>query len=285
MVYTGAMASQPSYRILLNSLITFILQFAESFILIPASSMVNLVLFVTQDSFYFQTVSTPARRTNTQHLTIFTRPSPAAVSYDVSQPHSVTVTVPPQSTWTTGPHWHETHTEYLQVLEGLARAMVNGKTRVYSHSDGVIEVPKFTLHEWQREAKGYARANGEERKDLVVREWTTPADGHKETFFRMLNSYLIEPEAQRLHGQLRLPPFIVAWIEQRVILLQLRVIFRALDNWPAMDDEAECVDWLTWVVTHAHLYFAGVIGKLLGLEARYEEYVGADPGGRSSSYK
>ena len=214
------MASQPSFRNLLNSLITSLLQVAQFFILIPASSIVNLVLFVAQDSFYPQPVSPPARRTNTESLTTLTRPSPAAVLYDVSRPHSVTITVPPQSTWATGPHWHEMHTEYLQVLEGLARVMINGKARVYSPSDGVIKVPTFTLHEWQREAKGYARVDREERKNLVVREWTTPADGQKETFFRMLNSYLIEPEPQRLHGRLRLPPFIVAWIEQRVILLQ-----------------------------------------------------------------
>ena len=261
-----------------------LLQLILSIIISPASSLVNFLLFVAQDSFYPRQVSPPARRTNTQHLTAFTRPSPAAVTYDVSQPHSTTITVPPHSTWSTGPHWHERHTEYLQVLEGLARVMLDGKTRDYGPSDGVIEVPKFTLHEWQREAKDYTQADGEEEKDLVVREWTRPADGQKEVFFRMLNSYLIEPEPQRLHGWLPAPRFVVAWVEQHVVLLQLLLVCRGMDNWPTFDDGVESVTWLTWVLTHNIFHVAWVLGTCLGLRDRYDEYVGLDSTEKSNGH-
>lgn len=146
------------------------------------------------------------------------------------------------------------HTEYLQVVEGLARIMLDGSTRVYGPSDGIIEIPKFTTHEWQREAKGYARTDGEERKDLVVREWTVPADGQKEIFFRMLNLYLIELEPQRLHGWLPMPYSLLVWLERHLVLLQLLVVFRAMDNWPTFDEEADRVGWQTWVVTHTYIF-------------------------------
>lgn len=269
------MASQSSFQIILNSLIELLSYLVQSIILFPTTSFVKATLFVAQDILYPRPPSDPVRRTNTQHLTTFTRPAPGAVVYDVSQEHVVTISVPPQSTWTSGLHWHEKHTEYLQVVMGRARIMLDGNTRVYGPSDGVIEVPKFTIHEWQREAKGYARADGEEMKDLVVREWTVPADGQKEMFFRMLNSYLIEPEPQRLHRWLPLPSSLLVWLEQRVVLLQLFTIFREMDNWPTFDEEANRADWQTWAVTHTYIQCSWLVGNWLGLEGRYPEYVGA----------
>lgn len=188
------MASRSPFQISFNQLVMFVLYLVQAIVLLPASSFVQTLLFLAQEILYPQPPSLQAKRTNTQNLTTFSRPPPGAVTYDLSQPHAVTVTVPPQSTWTSGPHWHERHTEYLQVVDGLARIMLNGKTGVYGPSDGVIEIPRFTIHEWQREAKGYAQPNSQDRKDLVVREWTLPADGQKEMFFRMLNSYFTEPQ-------------------------------------------------------------------------------------------
>jgi hypothetical protein len=279
------MAPHSSYQIILNSLLVSLLQLVQSIILSPASLIVKTILVFAHDCLYPQPESPQVKRTNTQHLTTFTRPAPAAVTYDVSEPHAVTITVPPQSTWTSGPHWHEKHTEYLQVVDGLARLMLDGKTRVCGPSDGIIEVRRFVLHEWQREAKGYARADGQERRDLVVREWTMPADGQKEIFFRMLNSYLIESEPQRLHRWLPLPHFLVGWLEQHVVLLQLLVIFKAMDNWPTFDNETERVDWQTWAVTHTYLHFAWQVGKFLGIKGGYEEYVGSDSAKKRNDHK
>ncbi len=272
------MTLRSSSQRILYSLMVPLLKLIRSVFVYPASILVQFLLYIAQYVLYPWETSSPIKRTSTKHLTLFARPHPAAVSYDMSQPDSVTITVPPQSTWTTGPHWHESHTEYLKVLEGLARIRLGDKTKVYGPLDGVIEVPRFVIHEWQREAKGYARTDGEERTDLVVREWTAPADGQKEMFFRTLNSYLLESEPEKLHRSLPLPSFLLDWLEQRVILVQLLVVFRTMDNWPAYNGEAGSVGWRTWISRHMYLLLAAAVGKLLGLERTYEDYKGPGTG-------
>ncbi|KAK1216412.1 hypothetical protein PQX77_020965 [Marasmius sp. AFHP31] len=118
---------------------------------------------------------------------IFTRPLPQAVTYDLSIPDQATITLPPQSTWTSGPHWHETHTEYLQVLSGHAEIRLGGKIlQSVGPDDGVITVPRYTIHEWKR-----SNFDGPE-DDLVMREWTDPKDGMKEVFFRSVNGLVLD---------------------------------------------------------------------------------------------
>ena len=272
------MASQSSSQRVVYFLRASLWRLVRSLFVNPASSLVAFLLYIAQYVLYPRPRSSPIKRTSTKHLSIFARPYPAAVSYDVSQPNAATITVPPQSTWTTGPHWHEMHTEYLQVLEGLARVRLGDKTTVYGPLDGMVEVPRFVIHEWQREAKGYARTDGEERKNLVVREWTAPADGQKELFFRTLNSYLLEPEPKKLHRHFPLPSFLLDWLEQHVILVQLLVIFRTLDNWPAYNDETGSVGWRIWISTHLYLLLVAALGKLLSLGGTYEDYNGARTG-------
>lgn len=253
----------------------------QTLFILPASIWIQILLYITQTVVYPNASSPTIKRTRTRHLTSFTRPGPAAVTYDLSQRSVVTITVPPQSTWSTSPHWHETHTEYLQVIHGLARITLSGQTRIYSASDGIVTIPPFTIHEWRREATGYARPDGQEGVDLVVREWTSPADGQKGLFFRTLNSYLLEPQPQRLHRPFPLPTpsFLVEWVEGRVDLLQVLVIFRAMDNWPVLFNRyVERVNWRTWGMTHAYLLFAVGIGKALGLDGTYEEYTGDELG-------
>src|ERR1700722_10635782 len=206
-------------------------------------------------------------RTRTHHLTTFTRSLPSAVTYDLSVPDQVTVSVPAFSTWTSGPHWHETHTEYLQVLQGRASIMLAGKIKVYGLDDGVVVVERFTVHEWRR-----ADDEGEE---LVVREWTEPGDGQKEVFFRMLNSFLTEPRPEKMYGRLGFPLSLgEAWVEKWVVPVQLFVVFRELDNWPVLAGTTGRVDWLNWTVTHTVLWFVSWAGRFLWLEARYVEYLG-----------
>jgi hypothetical protein len=206
-------------------------------------------------------------RTRTQHLTTFTRPLPAAVTYDLSVPDQVTISVPVCSTWTSEPHWHETHTEYLQILQGRASIMLAGETKVYGPDDGVVVVERFTVHEWRRA--------DDEEGELVVREWTEPGDGQKEVFFRMLNSFLTEPRPEKMYRQLGLPLSLrEVWVEKWVVSVQLFVIFRELDNWPVLVGTTKRVDWLNWTITHAVLWLVAWAGRFLGLEARYVEYLG-----------
>jgi len=96
----------------------------------------------------------------------------------------VTVTQPPNSTWASGPHWHESHTEFLQIVHGTALVTLNKTTRTFTPEDGIITVPRFASHEWRR-----ANSEGEE---LVVKEWTGPVDGEKQIFFRNLSSVILD---------------------------------------------------------------------------------------------
>ncbi|KAK6073464.1 hypothetical protein SCUP515_06799 [Seiridium cupressi] len=127
------------------------------------------------------------QRTDYTTQTIFSRPAPAAVTYDLSIRNQATITLPPKSTWTSGPHWHETHTEFLRVLSGAAEITLSGAVLPsVTRDDGIVTVPRGAVHEWRRSRA----ANGEE--DLVVREWTHPGDGAKEVFFRNLNGMVLD---------------------------------------------------------------------------------------------
>jgi mannose-6-phosphate isomerase-like protein (cupin superfamily) len=89
----------------------------------------------------------------------------------------------------TGLHWHETHTEYLEIIQGYALVTIGDRTAVFSSADGVITIPRYTVHQ-------YSRWEGPEGKgkdvDLVLREWTDPGDGDKEVFFRNGISLLLD---------------------------------------------------------------------------------------------
>ena len=197
-------------------------------------------------------------RTTTYNLQVFTRPPPTSVTYDLTTPNVALITVPATSTWTSSPHWHETHTEYLEILQGTALVTLGRVTKPHTPSDGIVTVPRNTVHEWRRAAPG-----GE---DLVVREWTDPSDGQKEVFFRMLNSFLTEPEPGRLH---RFPVRLPGWM---VVTVQMMLIFRACDNWPVVGKEGV----VGWVLMRVVFGVAGVLGAVMGLKGVYPEYVDDD---------
>jgi len=151
-------------------------------------------------------------------------------------------------------HWHETHTEYLQIVRGTALVTLNKTTKAFTPEDGIITVPRFARHEWRR-----ATAEGEE---LVVKEWTDPADGEKEVFFRNLSSVILDCTKDG-------PP--TEWW----LTWQLFVVFWGLDNYPVFLG----FGWLPLFgnilegfITHAVLFVAGLLGKLVGLRSAYEEY-------------
>ena len=84
--------------------------------------------------------------------------------------------------------------------------MVSGVSRIYTARDGTAQIPRYARHEWmrfdrpahllsrgQREAQeAYFREHGKKEieemqgEDLIAEEWTDPADGQKEMFFRNL---------------------------------------------------------------------------------------------------
>jgi len=205
-------------------------------------------------------------RRKTTQLQIFERGGASAVRYDLTQPHRATITIPNKSTWTSGPHWHETHDEYLQILQGRALVRVGDQVRTLGPEDGIVKVPKFTVHEWQRAVGNHFE------EALMVREWTVPADGQKEGFFRMLNSFLTEPQAALLYQPLYpIPSWAEMWLERWIVPLQLFIIFQAWDNWPVLcgDDSG----WISRTATHITFWLSSWIGFVLGLHGSYDEYI------------
>jgi hypothetical protein len=173
-----------------------------------------------------------------------------------------TITLPPRSSWTSGLHWHESHTEFLQVVSGHAWVSVSGISRLVSASDGHLVVPKFARHEWRRAVAGDG-PNFEESWDdeeLVVEEWTDPFDGEKEIFFRNLNSVIIDT--------IQNPSWWMEWW----LSLQLFVIFAGADNYPVFWPEMTGNERMQYLVTHFVLAVARIAGRLLGARGTYEEY-------------
>ncbi|EMT63090.1 hypothetical protein FOC4_g10013294 [Fusarium odoratissimum] len=91
----------------------------------------------------------------------------------------------------TGLHWHETHTEYLQVVQGYALVTVGDRTAIFSKDDGIITIPRYTIHQYMRADKTDEGKAGKD-VDLIVREWTEPGDGDKEVFFRNMISLIMD---------------------------------------------------------------------------------------------
>ncbi|KAK0751265.1 hypothetical protein B0T18DRAFT_435710 [Schizothecium vesticola] len=80
---------------------------------------------------------------------------------------------------------HETHTEYLQVLQGHALITLSDSTAVFTKDDRIITVPRFTIYGFGR-ADHTEEGKGSRDIELIMPEWTDPADGDKELFFRNL---------------------------------------------------------------------------------------------------
>ena len=205
-------------------------------------------------------------RTLTSNFQTFKRSGNEAVTYDLSIANRVTITLPPGSKWTSELHWHETHTEFLKVLQGRAFVRLGNRAGNLGPEDGVVEVPKYTVHEWHRPQED------ESQEDLIVQEWTLPEDGQKEVFFRNLNSFLTERQPSSMYeAPVPIPGWAKRWLEHWIIPLQLFSIFRSWDNWPvfAGDDAA----LLSWTITHMILGICSVLGSILGLKESYAEYV------------
>ena len=181
---------------------------------------------------------------------------PGSVTYTMPSSGSTTVTIslPPGSTWTSGLHWHESHTEFLQISRGTARITLHGCSRNYTAEDGVIRVEKYQIHEWKR-----AETEGSVDEELVVKEWTDPADGEKEVFFRNLNSVILDAAESK-----PVPYLPIGWW----ITWQILVICYGLDNFPVFVSSAVPRRFVTYTI----LSVATWLGVVVGLKDRYPRY-------------
>ncbi|GAM85831.1 hypothetical protein ANO11243_038390 [Dothideomycetidae sp. 11243] len=201
-------------------------------------------------------------RTTTSSQPSFTRPGsvtyimpkPAAATTTPSEAATkVTIHIPPGSDWTSGLHYHATHTEFLRVKSGQASVRLGSTTKIYTSSEGIIRVERGQWHEWKR-----AAADGEE---LVVEEWTDPADGQKELFFRNLNSVILDAGASRPWWLVWVP--VGWWIEW-----QIMVICAGLDNFPVVEGASASGRLATGLGEQV----ARLFGAVVGLRAIYPEY-------------
>ncbi|KAL2173624.1 uncharacterized protein P884DRAFT_251648 [Thermothelomyces heterothallicus CBS 202.75] len=222
---------------------------------------------------------------------VIRRNPPSAVVYDLSVPHQVTITLPAGSTWTSGLHWHETHTEYLRLVKGRIRLRLGDAVQTVSASLGdsfpspppeEIRVDRGVWHEWAAEEE---EDEEEEEEEVVVVERTEPADGDKSVFFRSLNGVILEAEAEAAARALRTTAtgrLAGVWAGLRTTL-SLWAILDALDNFPVLlgvrdagrrrglvERGSRADAWLTWWETrwsHAVLTIASVLVCAAGEQA------------------
>lgn len=139
--------------------------------------------------------------TDTRTQTTFHRTNPSSprehaifvLQDDPSRPGVTQITLPEKSTWTPGPHWHESYIEYFKVLKGRVLVKLDGVSRIVIPEDGPIKVDKFVVHEFMRTD----RDRPDDEKDdgeVITEEWTDPADGQKHIFFRNVFSILQDQE-------------------------------------------------------------------------------------------
>ncbi len=191
------------------------------------------------------------------------RPGAEAVAYHipVSPPSSSfpvlksTIALPRRSRWTSGLHFHTTHTEYLRLIQGAIFVELDGRQMILSAKAGgqvswahsrelineglVIKVDKFARHNWGR-AEGYMNSRKlatcvpivypeDIDEEVIVEEWTDPADISKALFFWNLNGFLTAPQNSQLPTRQSVLRLILGplWVP-----FNLFIIFWELDNWP-----------------------------------------------------
>ncbi|KAI4150340.1 MAG: hypothetical protein LQ340_004137 [Diploschistes diacapsis] len=172
--------------------------------------------------------------------------------------HITTITIPSGSNWTSEPHRHKSHTEYLSVKDGTALVTLGSQTQSWTASDGLITIERGVVHEWRRDPN--------DDGVLVVEEWTDPADGQKELFFRNLLSTMLDMT------DLPSPAPAPTWMPfDWWLTLQLFPISHEFDNSPLLYSGLAGRP-----ATYYILFVADLIGLMFGLRGKYKEYT---PGG------
>lgn len=229
--------------------------------------------------------------TKTSHRKSFYRPG-ATFSF-APPPSSNTSTISPTiinlhvgSEYTTQYHWHATHTEHVHIISGAALITVSGVSKIYTAQDGSAQIPRYAPHEWmrfdrsahllskgQRETQEtYLREHEEEieelkRDEVIAEEWTDPADGQKEIFFRNIFSTILEPQYDSD----------VFWLGELWRTLQVMCVMWELDNYVVLVDLGGCRGGWRKVVEAALTYIIMgllmTLGRICGCKGVNEEYV------------
>ena len=110
---------------------------------------------------------------------------------------------------------------------------------------------------------GWSRATTDS-DELIVQEWTDPADGVKEVFFRNLFSVLFDAANMKNDFSKLLP---MGWWVQWQIL----VISAGMDETPLLF-ESLGNGLIAQLVAAILLWLAAFAGWLVGLKVRYQEY-------------
>jgi hypothetical protein len=131
---------------------------------------------------------------------------------------------------------------------------LDGVERVVTPDDGVVVIERGVVHEFMRaDQHGHTISDDAEvEEDVVVEEWTDPADGLKQVFFRNLLGVL---EDTHYWGQ-------GVWFGLQALLVCSRY-----DNYNVL-----VPGWGKGVATHAVYGLVEGVSWLTGLKAWYEEY-------------
>lgn len=204
-------------------------------------------------------MSNPSQKTNTTQQKVFERTAfdPADLNNcaiftfgtDSSRPGITQITLPEKSTWTPGPHWHETHIEYFRVLQGRVLIKLGDKTRIVTREDGNVIVQKYLVHEFMRADRDLP-GDQKDSGDVVTEEWTDPADGIKHVFFRNIFSTL---QDSGYWGRLTFAQalYVAASHDDFIVFVPGRV---------------------SYAVTHLMYGSIRLLGPMLGLKPWVEEY-------------
>ncbi|KAJ3488270.1 hypothetical protein NLJ89_g11635 [Agrocybe chaxingu] len=119
------------------------------------------------------------------------------------------------------PHWHETHDEFLRIVQGRIEALIGSTTRIYVPEDGEICIPKGTVH-------GFRTFEGEH---VIFEERTEPMDEEKELFFRnalegdKMTTNLFQAMLISYYGDVR-PAFPghILWLEKAFVTIIGRLV-------------------------------------------------------------
>lgn len=217
---------------------------------------------------------------------VIKREAPDAVVYDLSEPHQVTITLPPASTWSSGLHWHERHVEYLSVLKGSVQVRLDSQVRTVSASDSETEVrvDRIVWHEWRW-------ADIDDGEDVVVVERTDPEDGEKAVFFWNLNGVILK--AQGLACPPYVPKLLHGLLLDAWVALSLFAIFHGLDNVPVFVNVLQAFSKRGFIfeektlghnalraadviISHILLLIAASVSLLFGIGAVRDEFTPAE---------
>jgi quercetin dioxygenase-like cupin family protein len=206
---------------------------------------------------------------------IIERSGPEFVIYDLTTSHETKITLPKGSTWSSGLHWHDTHTEYLCVLQGRVKVVLEGKEIIIdaksSSKTKTVTVPKGARHQW-------CRADSFFGEDVVVVESTDPADGEKQVFFWCVSGTVLEGVAN-MEG---CSSSIGKNFYNLLLWWKLCLVFRELDNWPVVWDAgiwSEAVPGVRDIelcFAYIVLMVATLLGRLCGMRGVRKEFLPED---------